>query len=114
MDGLRRVNTEESDALAGAQQQRVSVHDPLNVFKLARCYPWVWWIKESGEHRNENETGERPFPVESAERETRVHGYAFSTSAMKASRQTCCTRESSNLILRSSRIATLVYISPRM
>jgi hypothetical protein len=87
MDGLRSVNTDESNALAGAQEQRVSVYDSLHILKLAGRYTWIWWIKESGEERNENEAGKRPFPVESAERETGVHGDAFSTSAMKASRQ---------------------------
>jgi hypothetical protein len=89
MDGLGGIDSDEPDTLAGAQQQRVSVYDSLNVFKLTRCYAWIWWIKISGEERDNDETRQRPFPVESAECETRVHGDAFSTSAVKASRQTC-------------------------
>jgi hypothetical protein len=69
--------------------QCISVHDSLNIFKLARRYTRIWWIKESGKERDNDETGERPFPAESAEPETRTHGDAFSTSAVKASRQTC-------------------------
>jgi hypothetical protein len=86
---FRRVHADEPDALASSKHQCISVDDSLNIFKLARRYAWVRWIKEGGEERNENEARQRPLPVESAERGTRVHGDAFSTPAVKASRQTC-------------------------
>jgi len=52
---FRRVHADESDTFASAQQQRVTIHDPLNIFKLPGYYTWSWWIKESGEQRDENE-----------------------------------------------------------
>src|SRR6266705_1538887 len=111
MDGFGSVYANEPHTLASSQQQCISVNDSLNVFKLARRYAWVWWIEKSGKQRNENEARQRPFPAESVVGETRVHGDAFSTSAVKASRRTCCTARI-NLILPCSRIATLVYFSP--
>jgi hypothetical protein len=69
VDGLRRVHADESNTLASSQHQRISVYDSLNVFKLTRCYAWIWWIKESSEERDNDETGERPFPADPAERE---------------------------------------------
>ena len=56
---------------------------------VSGVFPGVWWIEESGEQRHENEARQRPFPVDPAGRATRVHGDAFSTSAVKALRQTC-------------------------
>jgi ABC-type uncharacterized transport system substrate-binding protein len=80
------------DTFAGAEQQRITVYHSLNVFELAGCYAGIWWIKESGEQSNENETSQRPFPVKSAKRERSVHGDAFSMSAVKASRQFCAVK----------------------
>jgi hypothetical protein len=84
-----RVDAQQPGALAGAKEQGVAIYDSLNIFKLARRYARVWWIEESGEQRHEDKSWQRPFPVESAEREAGVHGDAFSTSAVEASRQTC-------------------------
>jgi hypothetical protein len=88
MDRLGRVDADEPNTFAGTEHQRVSVYDSLNIFKLNGYYAWVGWIKESGEQRDQNEARQRPFPVKPA-RNTRIHGDAFSTSAVKASRQTC-------------------------
>jgi hypothetical protein len=73
MDGLRCVDADKADALAGAKQQSVSVDDSLNVFKLARCYAWVWWIEESGEKRNKDESRQGPFPPTTGRCLTKIH-----------------------------------------
>jgi hypothetical protein len=77
---MRLVNAEASFPIASTAFLGCTV---------SGVFPGVWWIEESGEQRHENEARQRPFPVDLAGRETRVHGDAFSTSAVKALRQTC-------------------------
>ena len=48
--------------LTALQKKRITVNHSLDNIEIAGRYALVWWVKESGEQRNKDDTGNGPRP----------------------------------------------------